>query len=52
MMRKKKEQDRQDQLRWQDVQDLKFYPAYPVLSDEKKGQKGPLRGLCPEDNRR
>jgi len=26
----KKEQDKQDQLRWQDKQDVKFYPAYPA----------------------
>jgi len=26
----KKEQDKQDQLRWQDKQDLIFYPAHPA----------------------
>ena len=26
----KKEQDRQDQLRWQDRQDMEFYPANPA----------------------
>jgi len=52
MMRKKKEQDRQDQLRWQD---LKFYPAYPAdvssillilfFLMKRKGKKGSFGGF-------